>query len=164
MPRAQAQTPVQHCQNCQKVLERKRFNGRLEDLTVFKKRKFCNQVCMAESMIQEEVTLAGLRSRSMKLKEGQCSQCGTQENLHVHHMDSNPANNSSGNLKTLCAACHAKWHWEHGKSQSKPVKACQYCDKPARKNGLCNTHASRMYRHGNPLMVRGGIQNPTSDE
>lgn len=164
MPMPKKETPIQHCANCGNLLERKRFNSRLEDLTAFKKRKFCDQVCMAKAMIQEDVTLAGLRNRSMKFRAKKCSDCGTQENLQIHHMDSNPANNDPENLRTLCAACHAKWHWKNGKDLSKPVKKCKHCEKPARKNGLCNTHSSRMYRHGNPLMVRGGIQNPTSEE
>lgn len=39
--------------------------------------------------------------------------------LHVHHKDLNPKNNKINNLQTLCPRCHTKWHWEHGKSNSK---------------------------------------------
>ena len=36
--------------------------------------------------------------------------CKAHKNLHVHHIDGIPANNSPDNLITLCASCHRKAH------------------------------------------------------
>lgn len=157
-------TPIQNCHYCNVPMERKRFNERLEDMTSFRKRKFCNQICMAKGMIQEHVTLASLRKRAEKFRGNFCQTCKTKTSLHVHHIDSNPENNISENLMTLCASCHVKWHYAHGKSNRKTPKKCAYCDKPSRKKGLCNTHASRMWRHGDPLIVRGIKLSQTSEE
>jgi hypothetical protein len=37
-----------YCPNCRKLLERKRFSGRIEDYSAYKKRKFCDQACYDE--------------------------------------------------------------------------------------------------------------------
>ena len=33
------------CQNCGKQIERKKFNGRIEDYSIYKRRKYCNHGC-----------------------------------------------------------------------------------------------------------------------
>ena len=143
--------PMQYCEFCKKRMSRKRYNGRMEDLTAFKCRKFCDRMCMAKSMIRLEVTLAGLRSRAKKFRGKKCESCAATEKLQIHHLDGNPANNAWANLMTLCPVCHTKWHWANGKKARKRQGKCSVCELPARKNGLCNTHASRLYRHGDPL-------------
>jgi hypothetical protein len=42
----------------------------------------------------------------------QCGNCGSTENLHVHHIVplSLGGSNELGNLRTLCKTCHAKLH------------------------------------------------------
>lgn len=55
----------------------------------------------------------------------QCQECGSMNNLCVHHIDKNRANNDSSNLITLCGSCHTKLHH--------PIK-CQICYEN-RKNG-----------------------------
>lgn len=44
--RKQNEAIIKHCAYCGKTLERKRFNGRIEDFKVFAKRKYCNRECM----------------------------------------------------------------------------------------------------------------------
>ena len=41
-----------YCEYCGKKLERKRYNGRLEDFGVFNRRKYCNKDCMRKAFIQ----------------------------------------------------------------------------------------------------------------
>lgn len=116
MPHPRKQEPLKVCAHCGKPLERKRYGGRLEDLGVFQRRKYCDPVCMGRARLQDNVSLAALRKRAVKFRKGQCEQCGVIENVQVHHLDSNPANNEPSNLMTLCGPCHTKWHWEHGKT------------------------------------------------
>jgi len=48
--------------------------------------------------------------RDGKLFKEPCSECGSEENIHAHHMDySKPLN-----VTWLCAAHHHKWHKENG--------------------------------------------------
>ncbi len=41
---------------------------------------------------------------------GECTACGSNEDLIVHHKDGNDRNNEVGNLITLCRSCHVKTH------------------------------------------------------
>ena len=41
-----------YCEYCGKKLERKRYNGRLEDFGVFNRRKYCNKDCMRKAFIK----------------------------------------------------------------------------------------------------------------
>ena len=156
MPRKLAIAPIRQCSHCNNTMERKRYPNSMEDMAHFLKRKYCDQICMAKAMIQQDVTLGGLRSRARKFRKTKCETCGTTENLQIHHIDSNPANNSPRNLMTLCGVCHTKWHWANGKSASKQkqAKPCLCCEKIARHNGLCNTHYTRYRRNGDPNIVR----------
>ena len=162
------------CAHCGSTMKRKRYNGRLEDIGSFNRRKYCNRECMAQSAIKDHVTLAGLRARASKFRGGKCEMCGTEKSLQVHHIDLNPANNSLKNLMTLCAVCHTKWHYAHGKINKKPKATCKCCDLPARHYGLCPTHATRFKRHGDPMAKKiktksgwvliGGRSNQTLEE
>lgn len=84
-----------------------------------------------------------------------CGSCGVTEKLHLHHNDQDRTNNSAANLQTLCASCHTKWHWEHGKKSKRlhPLM-CTVCGKPAYRSGLCNTHRTRQRRYGSPYLMR----------
>ena len=44
----------------------------------------------------------------------QCSTCNSEDNLLVHHLDSNRSNNNPSNLIKLCKRCHQNEHrcWE----------------------------------------------------
>lgn len=39
-----------------------------------------------------------------------CVLCDNTENIIIHHIDSNPANNRYTNLITICRKCHTKIH------------------------------------------------------
>lgn len=40
----------------------------------------------------------------------QCSDCGSEKELHVHHRDGNHSNNQPENLEVLCKDCHWNRH------------------------------------------------------
>jgi len=39
-----------------------------------------------------------------------CTNCSTNENIEVHHIDGRASNNSGNNLIPLCKSCHMKVH------------------------------------------------------
>jgi len=103
------------------------------------------------------LTNDGHRYHARKLRQDCCEKCGTTENLNTHHKDENLANNSPENIQTLCAACHTGHHWENGKKPwRKYPPACSVCGNPAIR-GMCETHRSRLKRHGNPYLVKRKI-------
>lgn len=53
-----------------------------------------------------------VREQALERDNYKCCGCGTTERLHVHHIleRCNGGTNDSGNLITLCAACHAEKH------------------------------------------------------
>lgn len=156
MPMPKKDDPTKNCAFCGKELERKRIGGRLEDRTVFLKRKYCDRTCMAQGFLQQDVTLGALRKRAEEFRADRCEMCGSQESLSVHHKDGNPANNQSENLMTLCGSCHMKWHWTHGKRPWKKQGICKICDSPARKLGMCQKHYQRYRKYGNPCLTKKG--------
>lgn len=103
------QDPIKYCETCGKQMFRKRFNGRLEDRTRFLSRRNCSQAC---GNSRSAVVKDTLHWRARKHRASSCSLCGSQTDLHVHHIDRNPANNNLANLQTLCASCHLKLHWQ----------------------------------------------------
>jgi predicted nucleic acid-binding Zn ribbon protein len=151
-----ATDPAKHCRACGKPLTRKRFNGRLEDRTRFLKRIYCDKSCMAAGMTQPTVTLAGNRARAKKLRGDQCGECGATSQLHAHHIDGDPSNNDPANIETLCASCHLRWHWRHGK-KAKPRAVCAVCSTPARKHGFCGKHYQRVVKYGDPLLTKRNV-------
>lgn len=100
--------PERYCQVCGVRMHRKRYNGRLEDMTRFLSRKTCSQSC---GNTKQTVKKDTLHWRARKHKKLNCEECGTANDLHVHHVDRNPANNDPANLMTLCSSCHLKLHW-----------------------------------------------------
>lgn len=37
-----------------------------------------------------------------------CIDCGTNEDIQIHHIDGNPSNNTLNNLEPMCYRCHRK--------------------------------------------------------
>ncbi len=157
MPRLRKPEAPKACKQCGKPLERKRYNGRLEDLGVYLRRLYCDQACMGASKVKVDVSLAGLRKRAVKYRGTVCQQCGATDGLHVHHLDSDPANNTTSNLMTLCSSCHATWHWQHGKTLSKRQSVCTICGQPARKLDMCQKHYQRFKKYGDPYLSKRRI-------
>ena len=111
MGRPAKPTPEKFCKTCGTLLERQRFNGRLEDLSAFRKRVYCDQECMAEDYEGTIKVMNDKNSRrqSAKVRQECCELCGQMAH-HVHHRDENPQNNNPVNLQSLCASCHKREH------------------------------------------------------
>jgi nitrate/TMAO reductase-like tetraheme cytochrome c subunit len=89
---------------------RKRFNGRLEDYTVFSNRKHCSVTCANRALVKDAPKKVALLQRSHKYRKTFCEVCGATANLHGHHIDSNRYNVTAENIQTLCGRCHATHH------------------------------------------------------
>lgn len=154
MPRPPKPTPFKTCRQCRSTLLRRRFkSGILEDLAQFKRRKFCDRACMATWMEgQMKVpSVRNSRRQSAKTVKPMCERCGRTGRLYVHHRDENPLNNADFNLKTLCGSCHRLSHSPNYMGIELQRKPCALCSRPAARKGLCNTHLTRLKRHGDPL-------------
>jgi len=148
--------PVKYCAQCGNLLERKRFNGRLEDRSVFLRRKYCGLECAWIGSRSESVSLPGLRKRAIPYRGSVCAECGTTANIGIHHINGNPADNSKLNVLTLCGSCHTKWHWRHGKVMPKRARAtCSVCGRGCRTHGgMCQKHYVRWRKYGDPLLTK----------
>jgi len=101
--------------------------------------------------VKEWVPLAVRR----EYQRATCEMCGGTSRIGLHHKDENRTNNSPENLQTLCPACHTSLHWEAGKTAWRRHSAtCDVCGKPAKRLGLCETHRSRLLRHGSPYLKK----------
>lgn len=149
-------TPDNYCAYCGKKMERKRINGRLEDLGVFKRRKYCNRMCMRKAFVKKDATCQGNRpshDSAKKLaylignREKVCEVCGSTHSIDVHHKDGNYHNNSPENLMIVCRSCHMKQHH--------PKSTCTICGKPMKGHGYCNAHYIRWKKFGDPLHYFG---------
>ena len=110
MPRRAIQTATKPCAICGYVMQRKRFNGRLEDLSAFNRRLFCSLSC-ANSREKGGDSDTTFSRRAGKARKKACEKCGDPHwRLHVHHVSSNRADNRPENLKTLCPSCHKLSH------------------------------------------------------
>lgn len=104
------------CEYCNKKLERKRFNGRLEDFNVFLNRKYCDRECMKKDYLKIGITEANWSNahasarniNRLILQKDKCEICGDDKNLDIHHIDGNWRNNNLDNLQCLCRSCHMK--------------------------------------------------------
>ena len=63
----------------------------------------------------------GLWSYRRWIKDN-CEDCGSVEQLHVHHVDRNRRNNELDNLKTLCKDCHWTYHRGNRTAWNKGLK------------------------------------------
>lgn len=145
---------IKHCAQCGKPMQRKRYGAALEDRSVYARRKFCDQKCMArwqEGRIKIQSDKAS-RRQSVKAMKSACERCGSIARRHVHHLDGNPQNNAASNLLTLCGSCHRQAHSPHFNAITGQRLPCKHCGKPAMKRGLCWTHQTRFAKYGNPLL------------
>lgn len=50
------------------------------------------------------------RKKCLNKKGEQCTECGSEEEIEVHHIDGNRWNDGIDNLVPLCRECHLKVH------------------------------------------------------
>jgi 5-methylcytosine-specific restriction endonuclease McrA len=110
MPRPRKPDPAKHCMACGTLMARKTINGRLEDRTVFLKRRYCDRACMATGYVSATAQPNSKRRRVSKFRGTSCESCGATTRLHAHHIDGNVNNDSPSNIQTLCASCHVTHH------------------------------------------------------
>ena len=113
-------TIEKYCAYCGKKLERRFYSGcnKFEDMTCFKKRKYCDRMCMrkaftnvGESNSNWSNTHSTARTiNNLFLHKDRCEICGKSGKLDIHHIDENPNNNNIDNLMCLCRSCHMKIH------------------------------------------------------
>jgi hypothetical protein len=161
MPMPRKSVPVKQCAQCGADLHRKTYNGRLEDRPIFLRRKYCDLTCAGRAHRKPDQTgqEARSRKRSRHLLKPVCEACGTAQLLQTHHLDGDPRNNEPSNVQTLCASCHARWHWQHGKTPRRP-KPCVVCGQPSRRAGMCQKHYQRFHKYGDPLLTKRHIGRP----
>lgn len=108
MPRPRKKESVKYCQHCDIKLNRKIFNGRLEDLSVYEKRKYCSRSCANSKKNPKCKSTYSMRAR--KFLKDTCESCDWNLSLQVHHVDQDYTNNVEQNIQTLCKHCHDFWH------------------------------------------------------
>ena len=96
------------CQYCGKEFSRQMIGNRLEDVGVFSRRKYCSLSCSNSKKHPTHWETYHYRAR--KHRKAYCEACLTDRQLHAHHVDGNPENNSAGNIQTLCVHCHNFLH------------------------------------------------------
>ena len=94
-------TPEKRCTICGKRYWRKRFRGRLEDRTVYMKRRFCSLSC-ANSRTRGGLSRKAFHARARKLRKAYCEACRARTRLHAHHVNENWRDNHPRNVQTLC--------------------------------------------------------------
>ncbi|MCJ7456099.1 HNH endonuclease [Candidatus Bathyarchaeota archaeon] len=62
-----------------------------------------------ESQRRDGQRSVGYRKALISLLGGKCQDCGTTEDLLVHHIDGNPENAELTNLRLVCGRCHGKY-------------------------------------------------------
>jgi hypothetical protein len=74
----------------------------------------------ASAKHRDKVFFDGNRAAVFARDDGRCRRCGTDERLHVHHLDGRGSlmpredrNNDIRNLVLLCVSCHARTHREN---------------------------------------------------
>jgi hypothetical protein len=107
--------------------------------------------------------------RHILIKRQSCEKCNTYQNLQIHHIDQNRANNSPENLLLLCQYCHANEHRRIGDNCSvrlimnhpqskgrkthhpKPCKQCKNQFHPYRSSlKFCSVACAIKYRFNTP--------------
>jgi len=101
---------------------------------------------------ERAVTLTSNNPSVMKHQRkavGVCICCGSDENLHVHHIDKNRCNNLPENLLVLCAKCHKKEHLELNLKCPTAINVVQKNSENAEKNlRLLNKEKKKPIQYG----------------
>ena len=140
------------CANCETMMTRKLYGNRLEDMAVFKRRRFCSLSCA-----NTKAKPKSYNHRARKFLKDRCEVCGSAERRQAHHKDRDQSNNTPENIQTLCGSCHTALHWKEGKVKPKNHPPfCAVCGKPSDRS-LCETHRTRLKRYGNARLVRRKI-------
>ena len=63
---------------------------------------------LATTLLVQTYTMA--RKVAEVFLEKVCVECGSLEDLEVHHIDLNPFNNTPSNIEYRCKSCHTKQH------------------------------------------------------
>lgn len=148
-------TPEKYCEYCGKKMERQRYRSKLEDLGAFRRRKYCCRECMRKAFVVKDSTNQSWKSAHatarklvhlIEKREVVCAQCGSKNNVDIHHIDGMAQNNSPENLILLCRSCHMKKH------RNKNTK-CSICGREDERicRGMCNKHYLQWRRNGDPL-------------
>ena len=125
-PRKDIKDLEKYCEYCGNKLERKRFDGRLEDFTVFSNRKYCNRECMRKDWVKigdnHNQSYSNAHTTARKINElilhkEVCELCGSDTNLDIHHIDGNWQNNNLDNLMCLCRSCHTRYERNKDKTE-----------------------------------------------
>ena len=95
------------CECCGAGMLRKRYRGRLEDLSAFERRRFCSLTC---ANTRTDLTKHGFSWRARKHLKTACEACGHPYRLQAHHMNQDIRDNRPENIQTLCKHCHDFWH------------------------------------------------------
>ncbi len=103
----QVNEPLKSCENCGATISRRRYGSRLEDLTAFRKRRFCSLSC---ANTRKTLTKHGYSWRARKHLKTACEACNETRSLIAHHIDQDKTNNAPENIQTLCKWCHNFWH------------------------------------------------------
>ena len=154
MPMPRKENIVKYCMVCGELMERKRYNGTLESNHAFNRRRYCNLQCAGKARLHKIPSIHATRKRYAHLLGTECEMCGATENLDLHHVDNNPANNEPGNRMTLCDSCHTKWHWGNGKKSPIAKSVCRVCGGPGKGLNLCLKHYQRQKKYGNPYLTK----------
>lgn len=110
------QAPPRSCAWCGRMLERKRYNGRLEDFAVFQRRKFCDVLCMSQDFDSRASTASSPKAKTGNyharklVPKGECATCGKLNARDVHHLNGDRNDNDPSNLTRLCRGCHLRLH------------------------------------------------------
>ena len=97
------------CPRCRGSFNRHRNPmGRLEDVAIFKRRKYCSLHCANQRERPKHWETYHWRARQHRKQ--MCEACRATTQLHAHHVDGNPQNNEPTNIQTLCVHCHNFLH------------------------------------------------------
>jgi hypothetical protein len=112
------QEPPRSCGTCGRQLERKRYNGRLEDFGVFLRRSYCDEACASSRLVgrwkpEVQPKEGRYRARTLVTKTA-CENCGKATALDVHHRNHDPLDNRPENLEVLCRGCHLRESYAMG--------------------------------------------------
>ena len=169
-PRKDIKEVDRYCEYCGNKLERKRFNGRLEDFTVFSNRKYCNRECMRKDWVKigdnHNQTYSNAHTTARKINElilhkEMCELCGSDTNLDIHHIDGNWQNNNLDNLMCLCRSCHTKYERNKDKNELRirkltPLEVWRlmgFDDEDFEKAAKVNSNTQLYKQAGNSIVV-----------